>query len=62
MILSCDNAPLIEVDAYGGLGWEGFLTNPLNVKDGRVISNDQPGIGVTLAPSAREQFGLLPRV
>ncbi|CAB4884001.1 unannotated protein [freshwater metagenome] len=62
VILSCDNAPLIEVDAYGGLGWEGFLTNPLNVKDGRVISNDQPGIGVTLAPSAREQFGLLPRV
>ncbi len=62
VILSCDNAPLIEVDAYGGLGWEGFLTNPLNVKDGQLISNNQPGIGVTLAPAGREQFGLLPRV
>lgn len=62
VILSCDNAPLIEVDAYGGLGWEGFLTNPLNVKDGQLISNNQPGIGVTLAPSGREQFSLLPRV
>lgn len=60
VILSCDNAPLIEVDAYGGLGWEGFLTNPLNVKDGQLISNNQPGIGVTLAPSGREQFSLLP--
>ena len=62
VILSCDNAPLIEVDAYGGLGWEGFLTNPLNVKNGQLISNNQPGIGVTLAPTGREQFSLLPRV
>ncbi len=62
VILSCDNAPLIEFDAYGGLGWEGFLTNPLNVQDGQLISNNQPGIGVTLATSGREQFSLLPRV
>jgi L-alanine-DL-glutamate epimerase-like enolase superfamily enzyme len=62
VILSCDNAPLIEVDAYGGLGWEGFLTNPLNVKNGQLISNNQPGIGVTLAPTGREQFSLLPGV
>jgi len=62
VILSCDNAPLIEVDAYGGLGWEGFLTNPLNVEEGQLISNNQPGIGVTLALSGREQFSLLPRV
>jgi D-galactarolactone cycloisomerase len=62
VILSCDNAPLIEVDAYGGLGWEGFLTNPLNVMNGQLSSNNQPGIGVTLAPSGRELFGLLPRV
>jgi len=62
VILSCDNAPLIEVDAYGGLGWEGFLTNPLNVKNGQLISNNQPGIGVTLATTGREQFSLLPRV
>jgi D-galactarolactone cycloisomerase len=62
VILSCDNAPLIEVDAYGGLGWEGFLINPLNVMGGRLNSNNQPGIGVTLAPVGRELFGLLPRV
>jgi L-alanine-DL-glutamate epimerase-like enolase superfamily enzyme len=62
VILSCENAPLVEFDAYGGLGWEGFLTNPLNVKDGRLFSNNQPGIGVTLAPTGREQFSLLPRV
>jgi L-alanine-DL-glutamate epimerase-like enolase superfamily enzyme len=62
VILSCDNAPLIEVDAYGGLGWEGFLTNPLNVKNGQLISNNQPGIGVTLATTGREQFSLLRRV
>ncbi|MER7277891.1 enolase C-terminal domain-like protein [Dactylosporangium sp. NPDC000244] len=36
VILSCDNAPLIEFDAYGGLGWEGFLVNPPVVTDGRV--------------------------
>ena len=62
VILSCENAPLVEFDAYGGLGWEGFLTNPLNVNDGRLFSNNQPGIGVTLAPTGREQFSLLPRV
>lgn len=59
VILSCDNAPLVEVDAYGGLGWEGLLTNPLIVKDGYLSSNEQPGIGVTFSPSAREQFSLL---
>ena len=62
VILSCENAPLVEFDAYGGLGWDGFLTNPLNVKDGRLFSNNEPGIGVSLAPSGREQFSLLPRV
>jgi L-alanine-DL-glutamate epimerase-like enolase superfamily enzyme len=62
VILSCENAPLVEFDAYGGLGWDGFLTNPLNDKDGRLFSNNEPGIGVTLAPSGREQFSLLPRV
>lgn len=60
VILSCDNAPLIEVDAYGGLGWEGFLTNPLNVQNGKILPNNEPGIGVTLASGAREQFSLQP--
>lgn len=59
VILSCDNAPLVEVDAYGGLGWEGFLTNPLVVKDGFISSNNEPGIGVTFSPAARNQFSLL---
>jgi L-alanine-DL-glutamate epimerase-like enolase superfamily enzyme len=59
VILSCENAPLVEVDAYGGLGWEGFLTNPLIVKDGFISSNNEPGIGVTFSPSARAQFSLL---
>ncbi len=60
VILSCDNAPLIEVDAYGGIGWEGFLTNPLNVQNGKISPNNEPGIGVTLASGAREQFSLQP--
>lgn len=60
VILSCDNAPLIEVDAYGGLGWEGFLTNPLNVQNGKILPNNEPGIGVNLASGAREQFSLQP--
>ena len=58
VILSCDNAPLIEVDAYGGLGWEGFLENPLIVQDGHLKSNGEPGIGVTLADRARESYAL----
>jgi len=61
VILSCDNSPLIEFDAYGGLGWEGFLTNPLTVRDGKLMSNNEPGIGVTLAKSARELFSLRPQ-
>ena len=58
VILSCDNAPLIEVDAYGGLGWDGFLTNPLIVQNGKLRSNNEPGIGVTLSANARESYEL----
>ena len=60
VILSCENAPLIEVDAYGGLGWEGFLENPLMVKSGYIESNGEPGIGATFAASARDRFELEP--
>ncbi|WBB78477.1 mandelate racemase/muconate lactonizing enzyme family protein [Micromonospora sp. WMMD882] len=56
VILSCDNAPLIEFDAYGGLGWEGFLTDPPVVREGRVWGNEQPGIGVSVADGAEERF------
>ena len=56
MILSCQNAPLIEVDAYGGPGWDGLLVDPLVVKDGYVEVQDRPGLGVELAPDAHERF------
>lgn len=58
VILSCENAPLIEVDAYGGLGWEGFLENPLVVEDGRLWANDGAGIGVAIADGAIERFSV----
>lgn len=58
VILACENAPLIEVDAYGGLGWDGFLENPLIVKSGYLESNGEPGIGATFAANAREKYHL----
>jgi D-galactarolactone cycloisomerase len=58
LILACHNAPLIEVDAYGGPGWDGLLTNPLTVKDGYVSATEAPGIGVELAPDALERFAV----
>jgi D-galactarolactone cycloisomerase len=58
VILSCENAPLIEVDAYGGLGWEGFLQNPPVVEDGRLWATDAAGIGVTIADGAAERFAV----
>lgn len=58
VILACANAPLIEFDAYRGLGWEGFLTQPLEVVNGYVEALDAPGLGIVLAPDAIERFGL----
>jgi D-galactarolactone cycloisomerase len=58
VILSCENAPLIEVDAYGGLGWEGFLENPPVVENGRLWATDAVGIGVTIADRAAERFAI----
>ena len=58
VILACANAPLIEFDGYRGLGWEGFLTQPLEVEDGFVAALDAPGLGIELAPDAIERFGL----
>ena len=58
LILSCTNAPLIEFDAYRGLGWEGFLTQPLEVENGYVAALDAPGLGIELAPDALERFGI----
>ncbi|AEB44410.1 mandelate racemase/muconate lactonizing protein [Micromonospora maris AB-18-032] len=61
VILSCDNAPLIEFDAYGGLGWQGFLAVPPVVKDGRVWASEEPGIGVTIADGAEQRFRIQTR-
>jgi len=58
VILSCENAPLIEVDAYGGVGWDGFLNRPLHVTDGYLSATDAPGIGVEIAPGASTRFAV----
>jgi D-galactarolactone cycloisomerase len=58
MILACHNAPLIEVDAYGGPGWDGMLTQPLVVKDGYVDVLEAPGLGVELSPDAATRFAV----
>lgn len=58
MILACENTPLIEVDAYGGPGWDGMLTHPLVVKDGYVDVLDAPGLGVELSPDATTRFAV----
>lgn len=60
LILACQNAPLIEVDAYGGPGWDGLLNNPLEVQDGFVTALDAPGIGVDVSPDAYERFNVSP--
>lgn len=58
LILACGNAPLIEVDAYGGPGWDGMLIDPLVVKDGYVEAPDRPGIGIELASDAYTRFAV----
>jgi D-galactarolactone cycloisomerase len=58
MILACENTPLIEVDAYGGPGWDGMLTQPLVVKDGYVDVLETPGLGVELSADATTRFAV----
>jgi D-galactarolactone cycloisomerase len=58
MILACENSPMIEFDAYGGPGWDGLLTDPLEVKDGYVEAKDSPGLGVELSAEAFEAYKL----
>lgn len=58
MILACDNAPMIEFDAYGGPGWDGMLVDALEVKDGFVEAKDAPGLGVELSPQAYSTYEL----
>jgi len=58
LILACSNTPLIEVDAYGGPGWDGMLVDPLVAKEGYVEASEAPGLGVELAPDAYERFAV----
>lgn len=58
VILACQNAPLIEFDAYGGPGWDGLLVDPLVIKDGHVYASEAPGIGVEFADDAYERFAV----
>jgi D-galactarolactone cycloisomerase len=60
MILACENAPLIEFDAYGGPGWDGLLVQPLTVKDGHVEAFETPGLGIELAEDAYARFAVAP--
>jgi L-alanine-DL-glutamate epimerase-like enolase superfamily enzyme len=57
VILACDS-PLIEYDAYSGIGWEGFLVHPPQLENGWVKAPEGPGLGVELSPGARERFVL----
>lgn len=57
-ILACANAPLVEVDAYGGPGWDGMLVDPLVARDGRLEAHEAPGLGVELASDAFDRFAV----
>lgn len=58
VILASDNADLVEVDAYGGPGWDGLLTDPLVASAGVLAASSKPGLGVELAPDALERFAV----
>lgn len=58
MILACENAPLIEFDAYGGPGWDGLLVQPLVMKDGYLEAFETPGLGIELAEDANARFAV----
>lgn len=58
LILACDNAPMIEYDAYGGPGWDGLLVSPPTLIDGFLEASDAPGLGIELAQDAYGRFAL----
>lgn len=57
-ILSCENAPMIEFDAYGGPGWDGLLEQPLTATGGFVEARDTPGLGIEFPEGAFEEYTL----
>ena len=59
LILASNNAPLVEVDAYGGPGWDGLLTDPLLVDRGHLAATEKPGLGVELSPDAYARFAIV---
>jgi D-galactarolactone cycloisomerase len=56
LVLACENTRLLEFDAYGGLGWDGLLTTPIEVTDGVVNAVDAPGLGIELVPEVLERY------
>jgi L-alanine-DL-glutamate epimerase-like enolase superfamily enzyme len=58
MILSCENAPMIEFDAYGGPGWDGLLEQPLTATGGYVHAREVPGLGIEFPEGALEKYTL----
>ena len=58
LILSCQNAPMIEFDAYGGPGWDGLLTEPLLATGGYVTASEAPGLGIEFQDGALEKYTL----
>ena len=58
LILACDNAPLIEYDAYGGPGWDGLLASPPILTNGFLEAREAPGLGIELTTDAYGRFAL----
>lgn len=58
LILACDNAPMIEYDAYGGPGWDGLLASAPTLIDGFLEASDAPGLGIELSQDAYGRFAL----
>lgn len=58
LILACDNAPMIEYDAYQGPGWDGLLATPPVLVDGFLEASEAPGLGIELTEDAYGRFAL----
>ncbi|MFB0914400.1 MAG: hypothetical protein QMB06_06885 [Pontimonas sp.] len=58
LILACENAPMIEYDAYGGPGWDGLLDTAPLLKNGFLEATDAPGLGVQLSEDAYGRVAL----
>lgn len=59
VVLACDNAPYVELDAYGGPGWDGLVIDPIMPVNGCLVADNRPGLGVELSEDALERFSLV---